>query len=72
MEFRRVVRASTGHNLNENLVKLLFRIFDTNNDDRLSYTEFIGVMNDRVRRGFKVSLFGFVLGNPTRKAREVK
>uniref|UniRef100_A0A183D5B8 EF-hand domain-containing protein n=1 Tax=Gongylonema pulchrum TaxID=637853 RepID=A0A183D5B8_9BILA len=53
MEFRRVVRASTGHNLNENLVKLLFRIFDTNNDDRLSYTEFIGVMNDRVRRGFK-------------------
>lgn len=53
-EFIRAVRASTSYELDEHLVCLIYRIFDTNNDNRLSYSEFIAVMNDRLHRGLKV------------------
>uniref|UniRef100_A0A9J2PYK2 EF-hand domain-containing protein n=1 Tax=Ascaris lumbricoides TaxID=6252 RepID=A0A9J2PYK2_ASCLU len=52
-EFIRAVRASTSYELDEHLVCLIYRIFDTNNDNRLSYSEFIAVMNDRLHRGLK-------------------
>ncbi|VDN02205.1 unnamed protein product [Thelazia callipaeda] len=58
-EFHRAVHASTGHILDKKIVNLLFRLFDTNNDNCLSYTEFIAVMNDRLHRGFQVCMSKF-------------
>lgn len=52
-EFIRAVRCSTGFSLDPYLVKVLFRIFDSNLDDHLSYSEFIAVMSDRLSRGFR-------------------
>uniref|UniRef100_A0A1I7ZXL9 EF-hand domain-containing protein n=1 Tax=Steinernema glaseri TaxID=37863 RepID=A0A1I7ZXL9_9BILA len=52
-EFIRAVKCSTGHELDPHLVDILYRIFDANGDGRLSYSEFIAVMNDRLHRGFK-------------------
>ncbi|KAK0417499.1 hypothetical protein QR680_013046 [Steinernema hermaphroditum] len=52
-EFIRAVKCSTGHDLDPHLVDILYRIFDANGDGRLSYSEFIAVMNDRLHRGFK-------------------
>lgn len=52
-EFIRAVRCSTGFNLDPALVNVLFKIFDANGDDKLSYSEFIAVMSDRLSRGFK-------------------
>lgn len=47
---------STGHALDENLINTVYNIFDENNDGDLSYHEFIGVMKDRIHRGFKVNI----------------
>ena len=44
-EFIRAVKCSTGFELDP--------FFDANDDDRLSYSEFIAIMNDRLHRGFK-------------------
>lgn len=52
-EFLRAVKCSTGIDLSPTLVDMLYRIFDANDDDRLSYSEFIAIMNDRLHRGFK-------------------
>lgn len=52
-EFIRAVKCSTGFELDPFVVEVLYRIFDANNDDRLSYSEFIAIMNDRLHRGFK-------------------
>ncbi|KAE9550702.1 hypothetical protein FO519_006085 [Halicephalobus sp. NKZ332] len=52
-EFIRAVKCSTGFELDPLVVEVLYRIFDANNDDRLSYSEFIAIMNDRLHRGFK-------------------
>ena len=51
-EFIRAVRCSTGFELDPHLVDVLYYIFDANGDDRLSYSEFIAIMNDRLHRGF--------------------
>lgn len=56
-EFIRAVKCSTGFELNPHLVDVLFKIFDVNDDDKLSYSEFIEIMNDRLHRGFQVSIF---------------
>ena len=53
LEFIRAVKCSTGFELDPFVVEILYRIFDANNDDRLSYAEFIAIMNDRLHRGFK-------------------
>uniref|UniRef100_A0A914L4Y6 EF-hand domain-containing protein n=1 Tax=Meloidogyne incognita TaxID=6306 RepID=A0A914L4Y6_MELIC len=53
-EFIRAVKCSTGFILDPKLVNVLFKIFDANGDDKLSYSEFIAVMSDRLSRGFKV------------------
>lgn len=53
-EFIRAVRAATSLDLDEYVVELIYRIFDANQDNRLSYSEFIGIMNDRLHRGLKI------------------
>ncbi|KAM6923488.1 calcium uptake protein 3, mitochondrial [Xenentodon cancila] len=50
-EFARAVYVATGIKLTHHLVNTIFKIFDEDHDDRLSYKEFIGVMKDRLHRG---------------------
>ncbi|XP_071754463.1 calcium uptake protein 2, mitochondrial [Centroberyx gerrardi] len=53
-KFKRAVRIATGHDLSENVLDTVFKIFDLDGDSCLSHKEFIGVMEDRVLRGLKV------------------
>uniref|UniRef100_A0A3B1JSX4 Mitochondrial calcium uptake family member 3 n=1 Tax=Astyanax mexicanus TaxID=7994 RepID=A0A3B1JSX4_ASTMX len=50
-EFGRAVYVATGHKLSAHLVNIIFKIFDVDHDDQLSYKEFIGIMKDRLHRG---------------------
>ncbi|XP_030621430.1 calcium uptake protein 3, mitochondrial [Chanos chanos] len=50
-EFARAVYVATGLKLTEHLVRTIFKIFDVDHDDQLSYKEFIGIMKDRLHRG---------------------
>uniref|UniRef100_A0A5F8GVT6 Mitochondrial calcium uptake family member 3 n=1 Tax=Monodelphis domestica TaxID=13616 RepID=A0A5F8GVT6_MONDO len=52
-EFKRAVYVATGLKLSPHLVSTIFKIFDVDKDDQLSYKEFIGIMKDRLRRGFR-------------------
>ena len=56
-EFTRAVYVATGLHLTRHVVNTVFRIFDEDNDDKLSYKEFLGVMKERLQRSEKVSLF---------------
>ncbi|CAG5114099.1 Oidioi.mRNA.OKI2018_I69.chr2.g8170.t3.cds [Oikopleura dioica] len=49
-EFHRAVKISTGEDLSENLVNVVYAIFDKDGDRKLSHKEFIGVMSDRLSR----------------------
>ncbi|XP_059208243.1 calcium uptake protein 2, mitochondrial [Centropristis striata] len=53
-QFKRAVRIATGHDLSENVLDTVFKLFDMDGDSCLSHKEFMGVMNDRVLRGLKV------------------
>ncbi|KAJ8270563.1 hypothetical protein GJAV_G00116470 [Gymnothorax javanicus] len=53
-EFKRAVKIATGHELSENVLDTVFKIFDLDGDNCLSHREFIEVMNDRIHRGLKV------------------
>ncbi|KAG7516994.1 calcium uptake protein 2, mitochondrial [Solea senegalensis] len=53
-QFKRAVRIATGHDLSENVLDTVFKLFDLDGDNCLSHKEFLGVMNDRVLRGLKV------------------
>ncbi|KAL4616647.1 calcium uptake protein 2, mitochondrial isoform X1 [Arapaima gigas] len=53
-EFKRAVKIATGHELSENVLDTVFKIFDLDGDNCLSHKEFITVMKDRVLRGLKV------------------
>nr|XP_046264311.1 calcium uptake protein 3, mitochondrial isoform X4 [Scatophagus argus] len=53
-EFARAVYVATGLNLTRHLVHTIFKIFDVDHDDQLSYKEFIGIMKDRLHRGARV------------------
>lgn len=53
-QFKRAVRIATGHDLSENVLDTVFKLFDMDGDDCLSHKEFISVMKDRVLRGLKV------------------
>lgn len=53
-QFKRAVRIATGHNLSENVLDTVFKLFDIDGDNCLSHKEFLGVMTDRVLRGLKV------------------
>ncbi|XP_078534273.1 calcium uptake protein 3, mitochondrial isoform X6 [Lissotriton helveticus] len=52
-EFKRAVYVATGLKLSHHLVNTVFKIFDVDRDDQLSYKEFIGIMKDRLHRGFR-------------------
>ncbi|NXT63879.1 MICU3 protein, partial [Chaetops frenatus] len=52
-EFKRAVYVATGVKLSSHLVNTVFKIFDVDRDDQLSYKEFIGIMKDRLNRGFR-------------------
>ncbi|XP_036372584.1 calcium uptake protein 3, mitochondrial isoform X7 [Megalops cyprinoides] len=54
-EFARAVYVATGLKLTRHLVNTIFKIFDVDHDDQLSYKEFIGIMKDRLHRGTRVS-----------------
>ncbi|KAF7648070.1 hypothetical protein LDENG_00162520 [Lucifuga dentata] len=53
-QFKRAVRIATGHDLSENVLDTVFKLFDMDGDNCLSHKEFIAVMEDRVLRGLKV------------------
>ncbi|XP_056140868.1 calcium uptake protein 2, mitochondrial [Lampris incognitus] len=53
-QFKRAVRIATGHDLSDNVLDTVFKIFDMDGDNCLSHKEFIAVMEDRVLRGLKV------------------
>uniref|UniRef100_A0AAQ4S1M8 EF-hand domain-containing protein n=1 Tax=Gasterosteus aculeatus aculeatus TaxID=481459 RepID=A0AAQ4S1M8_GASAC len=53
-QFKRAVRIATGHNLSENVLDTVFKLFDMDGDNCLSHKEFMGVMKDRMLRGLKV------------------
>ncbi|XP_076877401.1 calcium uptake protein 3, mitochondrial isoform X2 [Brachyhypopomus gauderio] len=50
-EFARAVYVATGLKLSRHLVDIVFKIFDVDHDDQLSYKEFTGIMRDRLHRG---------------------
>lgn len=54
-EFQRAVKISSGFVLDEQIVKVIYNVFDENGDGELSYKEFIAVLKGRLRRGLKVS-----------------
>ncbi|KAL6467279.1 hypothetical protein MHYP_G00250830 [Metynnis hypsauchen] len=54
-EFARAVYVATGLKLTRHLVNTIFKIFDVDHDDQLSYKEFIGIMKDRLHRGARVN-----------------
>ena len=56
-ELKRAVYVATGLKLSPHLVNTVFKIFDVDKDDQLSYKEFIGIMKDRLHRGFRVNLY---------------
>lgn len=60
-EFTRAVYVATGIKLTQHLVNTVFKIFDEDHDDKLSYKEFIGIMKDRLHRGDRVRTFSVVL-----------
>ncbi|MEQ2171496.1 hypothetical protein GOODEAATRI_011256 [Goodea atripinnis] len=53
-EFARAVYVATGLKLTRHLVNTIFKIFDVDHDEQLSYKEFIGIMKDRLHRGGRV------------------
>ncbi|KTF84328.1 hypothetical protein cypCar_00017437 [Cyprinus carpio] len=57
-EFARAVYVATGLKLTRHLVNTVFKIFDVDHDDQLSYKEFIGIMKDRLHRGSWVNMGG--------------
>ncbi|XP_062379660.1 calcium uptake protein 3, mitochondrial isoform X5 [Sardina pilchardus] len=57
-EFARAAYVATGLQLTRHLVNTIFKIFDVDHDDQLSYKEFIGIMKDRLHRGGRVNRHG--------------
>lgn len=53
-EFQRAVKISSGFELNPQIVEVIYKVFDENDDGQLSYKEFIAVLKDRLKRGIKV------------------
>lgn len=49
------MKIATGHDLSDNVLDTIFKLFDLDGDNCLSHREFISVMEDRVLRGLKVS-----------------
>ncbi|XP_076625576.1 calcium uptake protein 3, mitochondrial-like isoform X3 [Colletes latitarsis] len=52
-EFQRAVKICTGSLLSNHMIDTVFVLFDEDGDGQLSYKEFIAIMKDRLKRGFK-------------------
>ncbi|XP_043485429.1 calcium uptake protein 3, mitochondrial isoform X3 [Polistes fuscatus] len=52
-EFQRAVKICTGAVLSSHILDTVFALFDDDGDGQLSYKEFIAIMKDRLKRGFK-------------------
>ncbi|KAG9491989.1 hypothetical protein GDO78_000482 [Eleutherodactylus coqui] len=52
-EFKRAVKVATGHELSDNVLDTVFKIFDLDGDNCLSHGEFLGVLKNRLHRGLK-------------------
>ncbi|XP_015185912.1 PREDICTED: calcium uptake protein 3, mitochondrial isoform X2 [Polistes dominula] len=52
-EFQRAVKICTGAVLSSHILDTVFALFDEDGDGQLSYKEFIAIMKDRLKRGFK-------------------
>lgn len=52
-EFQRAVKICTGSVLSSHVIETVFALFDEDGDGQLSYKEFIAIMKDRLKRGFK-------------------
>ncbi|XP_043685117.1 calcium uptake protein 3, mitochondrial isoform X3 [Vespula pensylvanica] len=52
-EFQRAVKICTGSVLSSHIIDTVFALFDEDGDGQLSYKEFIAIMKDRLKRGFK-------------------
>eukprot|EP00794_Sanderia_malayensis_P006954 gene6954-7735_t len=50
--FIRAIKVSTGEDINPYLINVVFQLFDMDGDGKLSDVEFIGIMKDRLKRGF--------------------
>uniref|UniRef100_A0A915K318 EF-hand domain-containing protein n=1 Tax=Romanomermis culicivorax TaxID=13658 RepID=A0A915K318_ROMCU len=52
-EFARAVKITTGFSFDAYFIDVLFKIFDVDDNGRLSYSEFIHIMKQRLHRGFR-------------------
>ncbi|KAB7499338.1 Calcium uptake protein 3, mitochondrial [Armadillidium nasatum] len=59
-EFHRAVKICTGQELSDHIVDTVFKIFDDDGDGQLSYKEFIAIMRNRLHRGFKTTIHGYL------------
>jgi|ERR1740124_1551812 len=50
--FKRAVRVTTGEEIDPYIIDVVFSLFDQDGDGKLSQNEFIGIMKDRLKRGF--------------------
>ncbi|KAA3671269.1 uncharacterized protein DEA37_0012838 [Paragonimus westermani] len=73
-EFRRAVKACTGHKLDASVLKTVFALFDENEDGCLSYQEFIQKMRERHCRGLQDGQHGANRGEVYRQCmtREIR
>ncbi|VDQ05747.1 unnamed protein product [Trichobilharzia regenti] len=60
-EFKRAVKACTGNELGSDILTVLFALFDIDEDNCLSYQEFIHIMRERHSGGLSVILPNFQL-----------
>lgn len=59
------MKVSTGEELPDHVINTVFHLFDIDGDNKLSYVEFIGVMKDRIQRGFRVSVNDVIMQLPS-------
>jgi len=50
--FIRAIKVSTGEDINPHIINVVFQLFDMDGDGKLSDVEFVGIMKDRLKRGF--------------------
>jgi len=50
--FSRAIKVTTGEDIDPYVIDVIFKLFDKDGDGKLSQQEFIGIMKDRLKRGF--------------------
>ncbi|CAF1575641.1 unnamed protein product, partial [Didymodactylos carnosus] len=51
--FRHVAKTAAKINLDQHLIDVVFTLFDENEDEKLSNTEFVNLMKNRLERGLQ-------------------